>query len=118
MDQMRFGRGTLQCAVGAPPQPSTIARTFIIVMSSDQGMHRVGGEKLPHGATDVRSRRQSASRVRNRHFTFNDFSRDEPRGEPPMRKAILLLCAAVCFAPAVFAQTLLQADREKGKKYL
>lgn len=35
-----------------------------------------------------------------------------------MRKAILLLCAAVCFAPAVFAQTLSQADREKGIKYL
>src|SRR5271163_2288562 len=35
-----------------------------------------------------------------------------------MRKAILLLCAAVFFAPAVFAQTLSQADREKGIKYL
>jgi hypothetical protein len=35
-----------------------------------------------------------------------------------MRKAILLLCAAVCFAPAVFAQSLSQADREKGIQYL
>jgi DinB superfamily len=35
-----------------------------------------------------------------------------------MRKAILLLCAAVCLAPAVFAQSLSQADREKGIKYL
>ena len=35
-----------------------------------------------------------------------------------MRKAILLLCAAVCFAPAVFAQSLSQPDREKGIKYL
>ena len=35
-----------------------------------------------------------------------------------MRKAILMLCAAVCLAPAVFAQTLSQADREKGVKYL
>jgi hypothetical protein len=35
-----------------------------------------------------------------------------------MRKAILLLCAAVIFAPAVFAQSLSQADREKGIKYL
>jgi DinB superfamily len=35
-----------------------------------------------------------------------------------MRKAILLLCAAVSFAPAIFAQTLSQADREKGIKYL
>src|SRR5271168_4477757 len=35
-----------------------------------------------------------------------------------MRKAILLLCVAVCFAPTVFAQSLSQADREKGIKYL
>ncbi len=35
-----------------------------------------------------------------------------------MRKAILLLCAAVIFAPAVFAQALSQADREKGVIYL
>jgi hypothetical protein len=35
-----------------------------------------------------------------------------------MRKAILLLCATVIFAPTVFAQTLSQADREKGIKYL
>jgi uncharacterized damage-inducible protein DinB len=35
-----------------------------------------------------------------------------------MRKVILLLCAAVCFAPAVFAQTLSQSDREKGIQYL
>ena len=35
-----------------------------------------------------------------------------------MRKAILLLCAAVIFAPAVFAQSLSQADRENGIKYL
>ena len=35
-----------------------------------------------------------------------------------MRKAILLLCAVACFAPAVFAQSLSQADREKGIKYL
>jgi len=35
-----------------------------------------------------------------------------------MRKAILLLCAAGRFAPAVFAQTLSQADREKGIQYL
>jgi hypothetical protein len=35
-----------------------------------------------------------------------------------MKKAILLLCAAAFFAPAIFAQTLSQADREKGIKYL
>ena len=35
-----------------------------------------------------------------------------------MRKAILLLCAAVIFAPAVFAQALSQADRERGVRYL
>jgi hypothetical protein len=35
-----------------------------------------------------------------------------------MRKAILLLCAAGCFSPTIFAQTLSQADREKGIKYL
>ncbi|HXN28477.1 MAG TPA: DinB family protein [Candidatus Acidoferrales bacterium] len=35
-----------------------------------------------------------------------------------MRKVILLLGAAVCFAPAVFTQTLSQADREKGIQYL
>src|SRR5271163_1611778 len=35
-----------------------------------------------------------------------------------MRKAILLLCVAACFAPTVFAQSLSQADREKGLKYL
>ena len=35
-----------------------------------------------------------------------------------MGKAILLLCAAVCFTPTVFAQTLSQADREKGITYL
>jgi DinB superfamily len=35
-----------------------------------------------------------------------------------MRKVILLLCAAVCFAPTIFAQTLSQADRDKGIKYL
>jgi len=35
-----------------------------------------------------------------------------------MRKAILLLCVAVCFAPTVFAQSLSPADREKGIKYL
>ena len=35
-----------------------------------------------------------------------------------MRKAILLLCVAACFAPTVFAQSLSQADREKGIKYL
>src|SRR5580698_647801 len=40
------------------------------------------------------------------------------RGENRMRKVILLLCAAVCLAPAVFAQTLSQAEREKGIKYL
>ena len=35
-----------------------------------------------------------------------------------MRKVILLFCAAVCFAPAIFAQTLSEADRDKGIKYL
>jgi DinB superfamily len=35
-----------------------------------------------------------------------------------MRKATLLLCAAICFAPAVFAQGLSQADRDKGIRYL
>jgi len=35
-----------------------------------------------------------------------------------MRKAILMLCATVCFAPTVFAQSLSQADREKGVTYL
>jgi hypothetical protein len=35
-----------------------------------------------------------------------------------MRKAILLLCVAAFFAPAIFAQTLSQADREKGVRYL
>jgi hypothetical protein len=87
-------------------------------MPPNQRMRRVGGEKLSQTAADVRSRRQSAALVRNRQFTLNDFIREKPRGEPPMRKAILLLCAAVCFAPAVFAQSLSQADREKGIKYL
>lgn len=35
-----------------------------------------------------------------------------------MRKAILLLCATVFLAPAIFAQTLSQADRDKGIAYL
>jgi hypothetical protein len=35
-----------------------------------------------------------------------------------MRKVILLLCAAAFFAPAMFAQTLSPAEREKGIKYL
>jgi hypothetical protein len=59
-----------------------------------------------------------ASLARKRNFTHNHFTGQEPKGEIPMRKAILLLCAAVSFAPAVFAQTLSQADREKGVKYL
>jgi hypothetical protein len=66
----------------------------------------------------MQSRHESASHIRNRHFTFNDSTREKTRGEIPMRKAILLLCAAICFAPAVFTQTLSQADREKGIKYL
>jgi hypothetical protein len=35
-----------------------------------------------------------------------------------MKKVILLLCAAACFGPAVFAQALSQADRDKGVAYL
>ena len=35
-----------------------------------------------------------------------------------MKKLILLACAAVCLAPAIFAQALTQADRDKGVKYL
>jgi hypothetical protein len=35
-----------------------------------------------------------------------------------MKKFILLACAIVCFGPAVFAQALTQADRDKGVKYL
>jgi DinB superfamily len=35
-----------------------------------------------------------------------------------MKKMILLLCAAACFGPAVFAQALSQADRDKGIAYL
>jgi uncharacterized damage-inducible protein DinB len=35
-----------------------------------------------------------------------------------MKKFVLLTCAVVCFGPAVFAQALTQADREKGVKYL
>jgi DinB superfamily len=35
-----------------------------------------------------------------------------------MKKVILLLCAAACFGPAVFAQALSQADRDKGIAYL
>src|SRR6204780_4165868 len=35
-----------------------------------------------------------------------------------MRKEMALPCPAVFSAPAVFAQTLSQADREKGIKYL
>jgi uncharacterized damage-inducible protein DinB len=35
-----------------------------------------------------------------------------------MKKFVLLACAVVCFGPAVFAQALTQADREKGVKYL
>ena len=35
-----------------------------------------------------------------------------------MRKVILLVCATVFFAPAIFAQTLSQVDRDKGIAYL
>ena len=35
-----------------------------------------------------------------------------------MRKALLLMCAAVCLGPAVFGQALTQADRDRGVKYL
>jgi DinB superfamily len=82
------------------------------------GPHGAGGAKLPQTARNVQSRRSGASRTRKRHFTFNDSTKEEPRGETPMRKIILLFCAAACLAPAIFAQTLSQADREKGIKYL
>src|SRR5271170_6234967 len=35
-----------------------------------------------------------------------------------MRKALLIMCAAVCLGPAVFGQALAQADRDRGVKYL
>lgn len=35
-----------------------------------------------------------------------------------MRKVLLLVCAAICFGPAVYGQALTQADRDKGVKYL
>jgi len=35
-----------------------------------------------------------------------------------MKKLILLACAIACFGPAVFAQALTQADRDKGVKYM
>jgi hypothetical protein len=35
-----------------------------------------------------------------------------------MRKALLLMCVAVCLGPAVFGQALAQADRDRGVKYL
>src|SRR6202044_1585665 len=60
----------------------------------------------------------SASAARARHFPCNDSASEVHRGENRMRKVILLLCAAACFAPAVWAQTLSQADREKGIKCL
>src|ERR1700691_6451821 len=35
-----------------------------------------------------------------------------------MRKTLLVMCAAVCLGPAAFGQTLTQADRDRGVKYL
>jgi hypothetical protein len=63
------------------------------------------GAGAPHPFTTVTS-----------HATISPGKNREEKGL--MRKAILLLCAAVCFAPALCAQTLSQADREKGIKYL
>jgi hypothetical protein len=38
--------------------------------------------------------------------------------ETGMKKAILLACAMIGFGPAIFAQALTQADRDRGVKYL
>jgi DinB family protein len=35
-----------------------------------------------------------------------------------MRKVLLLICAAICFGPALHGQALTPADRDKGVKYL
>lgn len=35
-----------------------------------------------------------------------------------MKKLLLVVCAAICLGPAAFAQTLTQAERDRGVKYL